>query len=77
VNYKASKSESNKHTKYKTRQFVTDDNKLIIIVRIITTIIIKSGNNLEVRKQTVCIYKDTLSIIMRNVKVIIVFTSIY
>jgi hypothetical protein len=37
----------------------------------------KSGNSLEVRKQTVCTYKDTICIIMRNVKVMLVFTSIY
>jgi hypothetical protein len=39
--------------------------------------ITKSGNGLEVRKQNICIYKDIIYIIMRNVKVMMMIKSIY
>jgi hypothetical protein len=52
---------------------------MMIIIIIIIIIIIKSGNSLEVGKQNVCIYKNAVYIIMRNVKIIIIIIikSIY
>jgi replication initiation and membrane attachment protein DnaB len=47
---------------------------VIILIGRTTT---KLGNSLEVRKQNVCIYKVTISITTRNVKVMIIIKSIY
>jgi hypothetical protein len=44
------------------------NNNIIIIMT-------KSGNSLEARKQNVYIYKDTVYIITRNVKVMIMIKS--
>jgi hypothetical protein len=43
----------------------------IIIIRVIAT---KSVNSLEVKKQSICIYKDSIHIVMLNVKAIIIIT---
>jgi hypothetical protein len=40
-------------------------------------IITKSGNSLEVRKQNICIYQDTIYITILNVKVMTIIKSIY
>jgi hypothetical protein len=55
---------------------------LILMMRMMMMIIIiitKSGNSLEVRKQNICVFEDTLwtSIIMCNVKVMMIIKSIY
>jgi hypothetical protein len=47
---------------------------MMIIIIIIIIIIIKSGN-LEAREQNICIYKDTIYITMRDVKVMIIIKS--
>jgi hypothetical protein len=46
------------------------------MIIVMMMIIRKSGNSLEVRKQNICNYKDTIYIIMRNVKVMIIIKSI-
>jgi hypothetical protein len=48
-----------------------------VMVLIIKVIITNSGNSFWVRKQNICIYKDTIYIIMRNVKVMTIIKSIY
>jgi hypothetical protein len=44
---------------------------LVVVVILVVLVAVKSGNNLEVRKKDICIYKDTIYIIMRNVTVMI------
>jgi hypothetical protein len=47
---------------------------MMMMMIIITT---KSGSSLEVRKQNILIYGDTVYIIMRNGKVMVIVKSIY
>jgi hypothetical protein len=48
-----------------------------VVVVVVVVVVVKSGNSLDVRTENMCIYKDTVYIIMRNVEVMIIIKSIY